>query len=276
MKTSLLHALTTVFTVALATTARAQDVRPIAAEAAMFADTARQPALVEPTRRRFAPSFSRSDGALLVGLGVAAVAAVPFDARISHAVADPSLQQSAHLRGLSSRVDRLAFPGVFLVSSALYGAGVVTGREGLADAGWHTIASVMVGVQASDVIKSAVGRTRPAAGALAHSSKSFPSSHATAASALSEELSHSAPRISRFANPALYLAATAVAASRVYGQAHWVSDVVAGAALGTFTARTLVRGSHAHPGNLVDKIFVHAVVGVGSEGRALIGWSQRR
>src|SRR5690606_19049876 len=52
---------------------------------------------------------------------------------------------------------------------------------------------------------------------------------------------------------ATYSGATLVGLARMYHDMHWASDVVAGAAIGIFTGRRVVRWQHSHPRNRVDR-----------------------
>ena len=72
-----------------------------------------------------------------------------------------------------------------------------------------------------------------------HAYASFPSGHTTLAFAMATSLSDDIHRT--WATVGLYGLATGVAVSRVYQEAHWVSDVVGGAALGIASAK-LVSG----------------------------------
>jgi membrane-associated phospholipid phosphatase len=68
---------------------------------------------------------------------------------------------------------------------------------------------------------------------------SFPSNHATQAFAVASVIAaHSG---SRWVDGAAYGIAALVGASRIYDDAHWLSDVVAGAFIGTATGRLIVR-----------------------------------
>ena len=47
----------------------------------------------------------------------------------------------------------------------------------------------------------------------------------------------------------------------MYYDKHWASDVVVGAAIGTFTGLKVVRYSHAHPNNRLDRAVLKNRVG---------------
>lgn len=92
------------------------------------------------------------------------------------------------------------------------------------------------------VLKELVGRARPADSPADSRSfrpfsgrTSFPSGHATVAFALAESVNQTSGN--RWAPWISYPAAGLVAWSRVRDDRHWSSDVVAGAALGVWTAR---------------------------------------
>lgn len=238
-------------------------------------------------RAFFAPAFSRRDVRTLERLGAAAAVAFPLDEWIHREAATPWLHGGAATT-LGDDIGRLGLPGVYYAAYAIYAAGALGGRERIADAGFHTLASVVIATHIGELLKAGVGRARPNASRdaarfawgspLATAAKySFPSGHATAAfaaaSALAEELRSSRPGAARVLVPALYTAAGLVGASRVYGEAHWASDVVAGAALGTFTARAVVRAEHAHRRNVIDRVAVHAIVAADDAGRTLVGFS---
>lgn len=233
------------------------------------------------------PMFSHKDLHVLEEFGVAAAAAFPLDEWINRE-AQTSALHGRDTRYLTLDLGAVAFPGVYYAAYGLYGLGLLTSRERVLDAGWHTLASVIIATHTGELVKAAFGRARPSASTdaerfawakpLRHSERySFPSGHATAAfaaaSALSEELSRTAPRAARIIDPMVYTLAGVVGVSRVYGEAHWASDVVAGAALGTFTSRAVVRLAHAHRQNLVDRVMVHAVVTADNAGRTLLGFS---
>jgi membrane-associated phospholipid phosphatase len=230
--------------------------------------------------------FRRSD--LRDGLAFAAVGAalLPLDTRITNlARRNPPTAATERVLGV---VNHAAFPGAYVLGYAVYGLGVVAERESLARIGLYTATSVIVSSHITDLLKGEFGRARPwAAQTSAHFAQnrgfsdgnwtSFPSGHATvafaAATAFVDGSRLAWPNEPGFVAPVAYGAAAAVAVGRVYGTAHWASDVVAGAAVGTFTARFIVRTANAHPGNWLEKVAVHGVLGLDERGRAALGWS---
>jgi membrane-associated phospholipid phosphatase len=58
----------------------------------------------------------------------------------------------------------------------------------------------------------------------------------------------------------MYGGATLVGLSRMYHNNHWASDVVLGAAVGTFSGLKVVRYSHAHPDNKLDHFILGATI----------------
>ena len=64
----------------------------------------------------------------------------------------------------------------------------------------------------------------------------------------------------------MYGAASLTGVSRIYNNAHWASDVIAGAAIGTLTGVKVYRYQHSHPDNWLDKRFLRAGVSVSNTG----------
>ena len=98
----------------------------------------------------------------------------------------------------------------------------------------------------TEVFKLAAGRGRPFETSRVdrwrEGGSSFPSSHASITFAIGTVLAESGNEDYRWIRRALgYGAASAVAYSRVHDGAHWLSDTVAGAALGIATGRFVTR-----------------------------------
>jgi membrane-associated phospholipid phosphatase len=50
-----------------------------------------------------------------------------------------------------------------------------------------------------------------------------------------------------------YGGAALMGLSRMYNNQHWASDVMAGAAIGTLIGIKVVKYTHSHPGNRIDR-----------------------
>jgi hypothetical protein len=81
------------------------------------------------------------------------------------------------------------------------------------------------------------------------------------------------PKYTWYAAPVLYGGATLVGLSRMYHNKHWASDVVLGAAVGTFSGLKVVRYSHAHPDNKIDRVMLHATIAPDGHGGGYLGFS---
>jgi membrane-associated phospholipid phosphatase len=128
-----------------------------------------------------------------------------------------------------------------LVSGGTFLAGLATGDEDLTRTGERLLATMALAAGAVNVTKFVFGRSRPYEGEGALSfhpgtpGSSFYSGHTTMAfamaAALSEEIDHTAATV------ILYSAASLAGYSRMHDDQHWLSDVVAGAALGIASAK---------------------------------------
>ncbi len=61
--------------------------------------------------------------------------------------------------------------------------------------------------------------------------------------------------------PLMYGGATMVGISRMHSNKHWASDVIMGAAIGTFAGLKTVRYHHSHPGNRIDDWMLAGSIG---------------
>lgn len=225
-----------------------------------------------PDSARREPLFDASDavfaGAFVVGTAVLA----PLDAAIARKIQGPRPQGLVVLQTGAVGVRRLAVPGALIISGALYATGRVADRPALADAGLHSGEAILLGGVVTTAIKGLAGRARPyrdpgrpydfgfGRGFGNADYQSFPSGHTmvafAAAAAFAQEVDRWAPDSRAWAAPLLYGTATLVGISRVYNNYHWASDVVAGAALGSFSGWKVVQYSHDHPSNELDRVFL--------------------
>lgn len=132
-------------------------------------------------------------------------------------------------------------------SVGLYLGGLVFKDANVRETGVVLFESIAMAGAITTVLKSVVGRSRPYTGEGPTTFRglqfhtvttSLPSGHTTVAFAVSSVLAGRIKNV--FASIALYSAATITAMSRVYHEAHWVSDNFLAAAIGTFVGLALV------------------------------------
>jgi hypothetical protein len=102
------------------------------------------------------------------------------------------------------------------------------------------VSSVIASKAITPALKELTRRERPNGG----DADAFPSNHATQAFAVASVIAaHYDDR--RWVKWAAYSLATGVGIARVYHGAHWTSDVLAGAAIGSFVGNTVVATNRA-------------------------------
>jgi hypothetical protein len=233
-----------------------------------------------------APFFTKDDALLAAGFVAGTVLMFPLDQHIAQHI-HSSPNSSNYLNHLSTDVEKIASPGAYFIGGSLYVIGLAGHWGRMEDLGWHGTESVLLADALTYVIKGTGGRSRPyvSSGDNPHDFhvgkgfgngdlQSFPSGHATtafaAAAAVTNETARWWPRSTWVVGPLMYGGASAVALSRMYHNKHWASDVVLGAAIGTFSGRKVVQYSHGHPHNLIDRFMLRtAVVPDGFGGVAL-------
>jgi membrane-associated phospholipid phosphatase len=253
---------------------------------AAFPAGAQQP---DSVRAAGEPFLTRRDALYAGGFLVAAAALAPLDRTLDDELQEPAYQGKRALNGGASVFRLLGVPGAGILAASAYATGRLADRPGLADAGLHTAESILLANVATGVIKNVAGRARPfvspddpyrfalGRGFRSGDYRSFPSGHTStafaAAAAATRELGHWAPRYRVPGGVVLYGGATLVGLSRMYDQKHWATDVVAGAALGTFSGWKVVSYNHRNPGNRVDRMLLHAAAVPTAEGGVMVMWS---
>jgi membrane-associated phospholipid phosphatase len=242
------------------------------------------------------PLFTTDDALLALGFAGLTVAMFPVDKQVAHRLRSPASGENQFIGRVTTGTEYLADPGSIIIGSALYLTGRLTKHRTLEDVGLHTTEAIVLGSGVTIVLKNLLGRSRPFVsnatdprdfkffkGFGDSDRQSFPSGHATAAfaaaSSLTSEVHRVYPHLTWFAGTALYAGATTVGLARMYHNKHWASDVALGAAIGTFSGLKVVRYSHNHPDNRVDKIFLKLSVEPNDSGGELVGftmpWSPR-
>jgi len=116
---------------------------------------------------------------------------------------------------------------------ATYGVGVASGHRTVAHIGSDLIRAQALNAVVTRGLKFAIGRRRPSGGP-----ESLPSGHTSASFTSAAVLgSHFGPKVGI---PA-YLAAGFIGWTRVRDNAHWLTDVIVGGAIGAAVGRTVTR-----------------------------------
>lgn len=238
--------------------------------------------------------FTRSDAWVLGGFVAGAAAISPFDKQIANEIREPEAQSSHAATSAAKAFNFIGSPGVLIASVASYGVGRIAHVGRLADVGLHTTEAIVVSAGITSIIKGLAGRQRPGVAGIDDpddfklgggfgrgGNTSFPSGHATAAFATATVVTLEThrwwPRSTWYVAPVMFGGATLVGVARLYTNAHWASDVVMGAGIGTLTALKVVRYNHVtSPNNRVNRWLLGAVPTVSpnlNNGGVTLGWS---
>jgi len=222
------------------------------------------------------PLFGVRDAEYTAGFIVATAALTPFDRRIARWMQRPVLQDNRFLSNTASVFRTTGDPGAIVIGTSMYLVGRIAHIDRAADLGLHGTEAIGFGGLLTSALKGITGRARPYVVRDSSSTdfqfmrgfrkgngyQSFPSGHAlaafAAASAVTAETSRWWPHSAWYIGPAMYGGAAAVGLSRVYNDKHWASDVILGAGIGTVSGIKVVQYQHTHPGNRIDRIFLHA------------------
>jgi membrane-associated phospholipid phosphatase len=225
------------------------------------------------------PLFTWRDAVLAGGFAIGTFAIRPLDKSAALSLQRPYTQQQKVLRTTATIVRTIAEPGSVFIGVSMYAVGRVSHSDQLAELGLRGTEALVVGGGFANILKYSFGRARPFVdtvspnpddwqllrGRRGDSYRSFPSGHTVAAfaaaAAVSAETSRWWPGATYYAiGPALYAGAAAVGASRMYENRHWASDVIVGAAIGTFAGTKVVRYHRTHPTNQLDRWLLRASV----------------
>lgn len=231
-------------------------------------------AQTESTAHR--PLFTWRDGVMAGAFTVGTIAIRPFDKRAADILQDPNRQRSRTLHRASVGFRTIVAPGSILIGATLYTVGRVGNNERMAELGLRGTEAIVVGETVGTVLKDVFGRARPFVDSVPDPHdwqlmrgfsgedrfRSFPSGHTVAAfaaaAAVTAETSRWWPDAVWAIGPAMYGGASLVGLSRMYDNRHWASDVIMGAAIGTFAGIKVVRFHRGHPGNRLDRWLLNA------------------
>ena len=232
--------------------------------------------------------FDRGDAFLAAGFAVATVALFPLDQHFAEELQSPDAQGNSGLDNMATRFEKLASPGAYYLGGGMYLVGRIAGWDRVADLGLHATESIVLAEGIGYVLKRAVGRARPYVSNTADprdfsigtgfgtgDRRSFPSGHTytafAVASAMTSEMREWWPRRTWLIAPVMYGGAAMVGLSRMYHNQHWASDIVLGAAVGTFSGLKLVRYMHGHE-TRADRLFLGSPMVRRDHDRTNLGW----
>jgi membrane-associated phospholipid phosphatase len=182
-------------------------------------------------------------GGTLVAVGVSH----EFDSRVRTHFATGS---NAVLNGADKNSLRDAAPAVALIVGTGFYAGLIGDSDGYRET-WSLLEAGVFSAATGEVLTLAAGRERPDAATSPnqwrHGGDSFPSVHTSAAFAIGTVFAESGNDEYRWIRRIIgYGIAGGTAYIRVRDNVHWLSDTVAGSALGIATARFVLNRQDQH------------------------------
>jgi membrane-associated phospholipid phosphatase len=232
--------------------------------------------------------FTYRDAALAAGFVGLTFAMFPADKHLAEQLQDEDYQNARTINAAATNFEWITSPGAFIIGGGLYTYGRLAHHPDIADLGWHGTEAVLISSGITGLLKGTLGRARPfvtadtnprdfkfGKGFSNSDRQSFPSGHTTtafaAAASVTSEVQRLWPKYTWYVAPVMYGGATLVGLSRMYHNKHWASDVVLGAAVGTFGGLKTVRYSHAHPDNPIDRFMLHTTIAPDGHGGGYVG-----
>jgi membrane-associated phospholipid phosphatase len=226
-------------------------------------------AQVQDTINKKSTLFLGKDAILLGAFAVGTALVAPIDMRVANRLQDSATQENRFLSKTATGFRVLGNPGSFIAGTSLYLIGRADGNRRVQSLGLHSVESIMVANVVGVTIKLLAGRQRPYVdtkvpdsfqflrGFAGDQFRSFPSGHTITAFAFASTVTRESqfwwPHATWYVGTAFYGGASLVGLSRVYNNQHWASDVMTGAAIGTLVGIKVVKYTHSHPGNRIDR-----------------------
>ncbi len=214
--------------------------------------------------------FTRNDLNLLGAFAAGTAAMFSLDRQVVASVRDSARLHSAGVERGARIFGFLGSPGTFIAVGSLYAAGRALDEPDLERLAIRGGEGMLAGLVATGVLKGVLGRSRPFVtadtnprdfrllrGFTADRFQAFPSGHTTTsfafAAAITADVHGTDPRVAWIIGPLLYGGAALTGMSRMYEDKHWASDIIAGAAIGTFAGTKVVRFARTPGGARLDR-----------------------
>ena len=226
-------------------------------------------AQVQDTILKKTPLFTGKDAILLGAFTLGTALVAPIDMRVANRLQDSATQANRFLGRAATGFRLLGDPGSFVTGTGVYLIGRAGGNRRIAALGLHSVESILIADILGGGIKVLAGRQRPFVdvknpynfqlwrGFSGDRYRSFPSGHTITAFAFASTVTRESqfwwPHAAWAVGTVFYGGASLVGLSRIYNNQHWASDVMAGAAIGTIVGLKVVKYTHSHPGNRIDR-----------------------
>ncbi|MFL5638211.1 MAG: phosphatase PAP2 family protein, partial [Gemmatimonadaceae bacterium] len=198
----------------------------------------------------------------------------PIDRQVANRLQDPATQENQFLRITATGFRLLGHPGSAVAGAGLYLIGRANGQLRVQALGLHSVESILLADILGVGIKTLAGRQRPYLdiknpysfqlfrGLNDDRYRSFPSGHTITAFAFAATVARETqfwwPHSGYYVGTVMYGGAGLVGLSRMYNNQHWASDVMGGAAIGTLIGLKVVKYTHSHPDNSIDRRLLKA------------------
>jgi membrane-associated phospholipid phosphatase len=212
------------------------------------------------------------DGTSLKTLGFAAGTAamlIPLSSLDERIAPEVQVHAQSSFHSFLNTVNHLGGPKAIVPVAGIFAASLATDNSRFQDAAFTSLQSLVYAGAISYGLKYTVGRSRPHQDEGAHTfnpfsgNASFPSGHTTTAFAIVT------PWVLYYPHPVtygLFALSTGTAIARIARDAHWTTDVLAGAAIGFTTAYYLTK----RHGGLSGDFIVTPIAAPGTAGLAIL------
>jgi membrane-associated phospholipid phosphatase len=237
-----------------------------------------------------APWVTRGD-LLVIGAGAGlAFLAQKADLSVRREVRSAGWQENGALEALEVVGDRWGGSAAVVTGLGLWGGGLWARNETVAAVGLRGLEAITVSGVITKVLKAGFGRARPRTDSLDawnvefgrgwdNDHEAFPSGHSTAAfafaAAVTSEVARRAPEQRWIVGASTFALGGVTAYARMHANAHWLSDVTMGAAIGMASGWAVTRWHATRPDNRVDALLLRRraapFVMRAPDGRMLVG-----